>query len=357
MQIRVLAEAGETPAIFVGRGCEVNIHLKGENVLTSEKAAGLYISSLGVVRIFRHYKDEGSLYVASTGDAPDISVGREILSGTTLDAVWKANNYVIRYYANDGTGDYVESTETYDVEAALRKNEFIRTGYSFEGWATVPDGEIVYADEQTMKNLVESGILNLYAVWKADVYILTYHLDGGTVSPENPATYTIETETFTLTNPTKTGYLFAGWTEEGGTGEPVMTVTIPKGSAGNRIYTAHWTEIIIIVLPDTFEMFTGESVTWDPNPDGGTWEWDSSFFSAEFNSPATFTALKPGTSVISYTVNGVTHNVSVTIKKPAPPYTGNDDIWTWLLMSVALICGMRTALLVKRRKTASKKTR
>ena len=40
--------------------------------------------------------------------------------------------------------------------------------------------------------------------------------------------------------PTYTGYTFTGWSGTGLTGEDNLTVTIPKGSTGNRSYTAHW---------------------------------------------------------------------------------------------------------------------
>ena len=56
----------------------------------------------------------------------------------------------------------------------------------------------------------------------------------------NPDTYTIETVAFTLKNPTKSGYTFTGWSGTGLDGENNMTVTIPKGSTGNRTYKAHW---------------------------------------------------------------------------------------------------------------------
>ena len=43
------------------------------------------------------------------------------------------------------------------------------------------------------------------------IYTITYDLDGGTLATSNPATYTESTATFTLNNPTKTGYTFRGW--------------------------------------------------------------------------------------------------------------------------------------------------
>ena len=71
-------------------------------------------------------------------------------------------------------------------------------------------------------------------------YSITYDLDGGKLaSGSNPTTYT-KSSRFTLVNPTKTGYDFAGWA---GTGldKATMTVTVPAGSTGNRSYTATWT--------------------------------------------------------------------------------------------------------------------
>ena len=70
-----------------------------------------------------------------------------------------------------------------------------------------------------------------------DTYTITYNLNGGSVSTDNPTSYTKKTNTFTLNNPTKEGYDFTGWTGTGLT-EPTITVTIPRLSTGDREYTA-----------------------------------------------------------------------------------------------------------------------
>jgi uncharacterized repeat protein (TIGR02543 family) len=79
------------------------------------------------------------------------------------------------------------------------------------------------------------------AMLVAKDYSITYDLNGGTITAAaaNPTTYTRDTESFTLLIPAKTGYTFAGWT---GTGLSAATVTvlIPRGSTGNRSYTATW---------------------------------------------------------------------------------------------------------------------
>lgn len=72
-------------------------------------------------------------------------------------------------------------------------------------------------------------------------YSLSYDLAGGLLpdGEGNLASYTYFDEGLTLTNPTRTGYTFAGWT---GTDleEPSQSVTIARGSTGDRSFTATW---------------------------------------------------------------------------------------------------------------------
>ena len=96
------------------------------------------------------------------------------------------------------------------------------------------DGNL-YAPGESVPEVVTT----LTAQWTVNQYTITYNLAGGTAEG-NPNTYTIETRAFTLKNPTKSGYTFTGWSGTGLDGENNMTVTIPTGSTGNRIYTAHW---------------------------------------------------------------------------------------------------------------------
>ena len=70
-------------------------------------------------------------------------------------------------------------------------------------------------------------------------YSISYDLDGGTLAKANPTSYTKDTATFTLNNPTKDGYTFKGWIGSD-LSKATVTVTVKKGSTGNRVYKATW---------------------------------------------------------------------------------------------------------------------
>ena len=120
-----------------------------------------------------------------------------------------------------------------------------KTGYSFSKW-----------DSEVPATMPASN-LEFNAQYTADSYALTYDLKGGALAGDvtNPASYTIESETFTLNNPTKEGYTFMGWT---GTdlAEATMEVTITQGSMGARNFTAQWQ---INQYTMTFKLENGEA--------------------------------------------------------------------------------------------------
>ena len=115
------------------------------------------------------------------------------------------------------------------------------------------------------------------ATYTAIKYPITYVLDGGTNSPDNPETYAVE-DTFPLKAPTKQGYAFTGWTSDGET-EPKLAVTIPVGTTGRLVFTAHWVEVATIdatadehgkIDPaGTITVPKGESKTFTITPDSG----------------------------------------------------------------------------------------
>ncbi len=107
-----------------------------------------------------------------------------------------------------------------------------RTGYFCLGWYK----EAACINQWNFADLI-TGDMTLYAKWTPVAYTITYNLQGG--SAANPLSYTIESSSLMLNNPTRLGYNFAGWSGTDVIGTQ-MSVTIPAGSVGDRTYTANW---------------------------------------------------------------------------------------------------------------------
>lgn len=156
-------------------------------------------------------------------------------SNVAVKANANAINYRIDYDLAGGSVSGNPTSYTVATETFKLKNP-TKAGCTFEGW-TGTNGETPQLNVDVPKGT--TGNLSFKANWTTDTYTIDYELYGGSVSG-NPTSYTAETDTFSLNNPTKTGYTFAGWT--GSNGSTAQTsVSIAKGSTGNKTYTANWT--------------------------------------------------------------------------------------------------------------------
>ena len=163
---------------------------------------------------------------------------------TEIKALWENSVITPTTYTvtvgNDGNGTGTASPSTAAAGTTITLTATPKTGYHFKEWEVISGGVTIKDDKFLMPN----DNVEVKAIFEKDApapteYTITYDLAGGTAEG-NPDTYTIETRTFTLKNPTKSGYTFTGWSGTGLDGENNMTVTIPTGSTGNRTYTAHW---------------------------------------------------------------------------------------------------------------------
>ena len=143
----------------------------------------------------------------------------------TVTAQWTVNQYTITFDTAGGSA-IAPITQDYGTPITAPADP-TRNGYTFVGWSPA------------LPAAMPAENMTVTAQWRVNRYTITYDLDRGTAD-DNPTGYTVETETFTLKNPTRPGYIFSGWSGTGLDGENNMTVTIPKGSTGNRSYTAHW---------------------------------------------------------------------------------------------------------------------
>ena len=98
--------------------------------------------------------------------------------------------YTVKFNANGGTGTMANQSFTYGTSKALTANAFTRAGYAFQGWATSASGGKVYNDKQKIQDLTTTSgaVVNLYAVWKAALYMVV-DLSSGANSSKYPVSY------------------------------------------------------------------------------------------------------------------------------------------------------------------------
>jgi uncharacterized repeat protein (TIGR02543 family) len=137
-----------------------------------------------------------------------------------------------------GTASATPDRGVSDTEITL--SHTAATGFEFDDWTVVSGGVTIGADN---KFTMPANAVEVRANFKAIEYTISYDLINGSVgSPANPETYTIETADFTLTNPTRAGFQFVGWSGTDIT-DLSLSVTVYQGSHGNRSYTANWVGI------------------------------------------------------------------------------------------------------------------
>ena len=179
----------------------------------------------------------GYEFVGWTGEditTPQTSV--KIPKGSTGNKAYTANWQVIEYTITlDTNGGPVVSPIKYTVEDLFTLPYILRPGYEFAGWTLDGSGMLPFTPLIIYPGT--TGDLHYKAEWRLAEYTITMDLDGG--SGQEKMVYTITDEDFELPTPTRNGYEFVGWTGERIT-TPQTSVKIPKGSTGNKAYTANW---------------------------------------------------------------------------------------------------------------------
>ena len=179
----------------------------------------------------------GYEFVGWTGEGiimPQLNV--TIPTGSTGDKAYTANWQVIEYTITlDTNGGPNVSPIKYTVEDSFTLPYPLRPGYEFAGWTL--DGSGMLPATTLIIYYGTTGDLHYKAEWRLAEYTINMDLNGG--SGKEKVVYTITDEDFELPTPTRNGYEFVGWTGERIT-TPQTSVKIPKGSTGNKAYTANW---------------------------------------------------------------------------------------------------------------------
>ena len=148
---------------------------------------------------------------------------------------WDGNTVLIYQYSrkvitltlvNDNGTPNTIITWKYEADVQKPAKNPSKTWYTFTTWSpSIPNTFPAISGTYT-------------AQWNIITYDIEYHLNGWTQS--NPKTqYTVQTDTFSLVNPTRENYIFAWWTWSNGS-TLQKTVTITKWTTWDKEYYANW---------------------------------------------------------------------------------------------------------------------
>ena len=168
-------------------------------------------------------------WTADPTQAPDFA-GWEIPEKFELSQnVTFQNPYSVTFVANGETID----TKLVKKGGTLAAADFPAVPEDASGRAGV------WSVTEDITNISQN--ITVTAVYGPDSYPITYVLNGGTNAPGNPNSYT-DNDPIILTDPTRDGYIFAGWTYRDQT-VPQKNLTIPAGTVTGALeFTAHWEE-------------------------------------------------------------------------------------------------------------------
>ena len=181
------------------------------------------------------YRFDGWYTAPNGGNKYDFNT--PLTNNVTVYAHWVGNGYTVRFAGNGATGGGTpDQAFQYNIGQNLRRNGFVRDGYTFTGWKRA-DNQQAYGDGQWVTNLTTqpNGIVTMVAQWSANEAHIRYNPNppagkttGGQGSP-NWDGHTGDTPTIGQNGWTIDGYTFAGW------------ATSPDGSGARYAPGARWT--------------------------------------------------------------------------------------------------------------------
>lgn len=172
-----------------------------------------------------------------------------LTDNVTVYAHWIGNGYTVRFAGNGATGGNTpDQAFQYNIGQNLRRNGFVRDGYTFTGWKRA-DNQQAYGDGQWVTNLTTQpdGIVTMVAQWSANEAHIRYNPNppagktaGGNGTP-NWDGHTGDTPAIRGNGWTIDGYTFAGWTTNADGGGAKYAPGASWTASGTLTLYAQWT--------------------------------------------------------------------------------------------------------------------
>ncbi len=154
-----------------------------------------------------------------------------------------ANTYTVTYKKGSGTGADQSQSVTYNSDWTTKGAIFTKTGYTQVGWSTTNGGNKTHSLSANQGAYTKAGDLTLYAVYEVSTYNITYEYNGGKAPSSNsgvPSTYKYGTGATINGTPTRSDYVFNGWSFKSDLSSPEYTKIIGTTETGDKKLYARW---------------------------------------------------------------------------------------------------------------------
>lgn len=159
----------------------------------------------------------------------------QLKNGTPLNYTdWTTSKNISLNFFDFGAGGVEVSLDNQtDYKALTKSGEYYIWNHSFSNQVGTSEHTIYVRDALGNTGSYKLTVGNT----DSNIYSISYNLNGGSLNGQRTS-YTVA-DSFTLPIPTKTGYMFTGWTGSNGA-TPQKTVIVNKGTRRNLNYTANW---------------------------------------------------------------------------------------------------------------------
>ena len=184
--------------------------------------------------IFSGWSDSHSIY--SAGSTYTVAT-----SNVTLTAQWNPV-YTLHYILNGSLDTPAPDTTTVGGTVLVIADTPTLSGYTFTGWLDSNGGNRA---PRSNFSIIQNS--NMTAQWSAIAYTVTYNTAGATSDTPTQTSLNINQHLTIATTPTRTGYLFTGWSD--GTNTYGAGADYVVGTS-NIVFTAQWSAVSYTVTYD-----------------------------------------------------------------------------------------------------------
>ena len=243
-----------TGSAFADDSPEIVVHPTDKTVMNGQNAVFKVVAEGTNLTYKWYYSTAGSSssYIVSGATTDTLTVtasaensGRSYFCRVTGGSISVNSNsallttqYAVSFDANGGSGAPSGQKKTHGIALKLSTGKPTRTGYDFKGWALDEDSGT--SDYASGASFTLDEDVTLYAVWERQTYTVQYDCLGGENGPDSQTKTYGTVLTLSMVRPTRTGYVFQGWSTSGAVASVSYEPGDPYREERSRTLYAVW---------------------------------------------------------------------------------------------------------------------